>query len=405
MAHHYTLINFLRQASNGLLADYFEANGLDLDIDLKTLKPRNIAPLAQAVDRLHEDEQDRINRDFQKIAALADGAGLLQIVQEARFQGLDPTAGFEAQKSLLNRVFWTYLHFPAVFEGAAQFAVPYLAGRYWKRGMPMRGASIGDPADKIGALEKAVSAYFRREEGRGKACKIEYRKRGAIHHFHAYPEDYPAAPLAWSKIGLEPHPYRPAFEVIFVCHQAEGTLDIYFEGGKATIERLWQVFAATVLGIDKLPEPEKPSYALERLKSRSFTFVRPPDSPIIDVRIKRLGFAILGVPSTKVSVETDVTRDPHAIYGMVGRTFAHGDPRPGSFALSQTKVISARLRAVIDPRDGSAPRVLSFDLSEKLCSLKYEGADLLLRRMLVDSGIDLTGAHADAGDESSRQIA
>ena len=111
------------------------------------------------------------------------------------------------------------------------------------------------------------------------------------------------------------------------------------------------------------------------------------------------------VPSTKVSVETDVTRDPHAIYGMVGRTFAHGDPRPGSFALSQTKVISARLRAVIDPRDGSAPRVLSFDLSEKLCSLKYEGADLLLRRMLVDSGIDLTGAHADAGDESSRQIA
>jgi hypothetical protein len=264
---------------------------------------------------------------------------------------------------------------------------------------------IGDPLSKIKTLEDAVSAYFRREEGRGKACKVEYRKRGSIHQFHAFPEDYPAAPMAWSNLGLEPHPYRPAFEVVFVFHEDEASLDIYFEGGKPTVERLWQIFAATVLGIDDLRKVEKPSYGLDALKSGNFSFIRSPDSPILDVRIKRLGFAIMGVPSTKVTVETDVPRDPHAIQDRVGRTFARGELQPGRFALSQAKVISATLLATIDPRDGRKPRIRSFDLSTRTCSLKYDETDLLLRRMLIDSGSDRTGIPADASTGSPRQVA
>ena len=404
MAHHYTLKNFLRLASNELLAEYFQTRGIDLGINPKTLRHRNVEPLAEAVDRLSEDQQAEINLDFQKVEVMASGPGLRQIVEEARFQAIDLAAELALQKSLLNRVFWTYLRFPSVFDLAAQFAVPLLAGRYWKRGLPVRG-TIGDPKERVKALEEAVSGYFHREEGRGKACKVDYRGRGAIHQFHAYPEDYPAAPLAWSKIGLEPHPYRPAFEVVFVFHEDEGSLDIYFEGGKPTVERLWQVFGATALGIDDLQKPDKPSYALEGLKSRHFAFVRPPDSPIVDVRVKRLGFAMLGYPSTKVTVETDIARDPHAIHDMIGRTFTRDDAPSGHFALSQAKVISAGLRATIDRRDGKAPLIRSFDLSERTCSLKHEGPDLLLRRMLVDSGIDRTGRPVDAVNGTPRQVA
>jgi hypothetical protein len=350
-------------------------------------------------------EQTEVNRDFQTIAALGDKAGMLQIIQEARFSALDLAAGLEAQKSLLNQAFWTFLKFPDLFEAAAQFAVPYALGRFWKRGLPVTGALIGDPLTKIKTLENAVSAYFRREEGRGKACKVEYRKRGSVHQFHAFPEDYPAAPMAWSNLGLEPHPYRPAFEVVFVFHEEEASLDIYFEGGKPTVERLWQIFAATVLGIDNLQKLGKPSYELARLRSGNFSFIRSPDSPILDVRIKRLRFAIMGVPSTKVSVETDVSRDPHAIHDMVGRTFARGELQPGRFALSQAKVVSATLLAKVDPRDGRKPRIRSFDLSARTCSLNYEGTDLLLRRMLIDSGIDQTGIPADASACPPRQVA
>ena len=42
------------------------------------------------------------------------------------------------------------------------------------------------------------------------------------------------------------------------------------------------------------PEATKPAYALEGLKTRGFQFVRSPDSPIVDVRVKRLGFGVIG---------------------------------------------------------------------------------------------------------------
>ena len=44
----------------------------------------------------------------------------------------------------------------------------------------------------------------------------------------------------------------------------------------------------------------------------------------------------------------------------------------------------------VDLRDGSRPRTRTFDLTTKSCALKYEGNDLLLRRMLAESGVDLT---------------
>jgi hypothetical protein len=135
MAYHYTLINFVRQASNALLAEYFESKGIDLGIDHKGLKPRNFEPITDAIERLREDEQTEVNRDLQKVAALGDKAGVMQIVQEARFNSLDLATGLQIQKSLLDQAFWTYLKFPDLFHAAALFAVPYTRGRYWKRGI------------------------------------------------------------------------------------------------------------------------------------------------------------------------------------------------------------------------------------------------------------------------------
>lgn len=396
MAHHYTLINFVRQASNALLAEYIAAKSITLAVDPKTLKPRNIEPITTAIDRLPESEQTTINRDFQRIAALGDEGGIRQIIQEGRFQERDLVPELAAQNSFLNKSFWTFQNAPSVFDGAAQLAVPFSRGRYWKRGLPVTGA-VGDPQTKLKMLEEAVSWFFRQEEGRGKACKIEYYRRGSLHQFHAFPEDFPAAPLAWSPLGLSPHPYRPAFEVVFVYHAEQSSLDIYFEGGKATVERLWEIFATVVLGIRDVPKASKPSYHLDRLKGRRFPFIRPPDSPIVDVRVKRLVFALLGARSTSFSVEADVTDDPDALYVAMDRVVA--------VPLSATKVISATLRATVDPRDGGKNRVRSFDLSGKSCSLKFEGADLLLRKMLRDSGIDQAGKLTGASDGTPRQVA
>jgi hypothetical protein len=68
---------------------------------------------------LREDEQTAVNRDFQKVAAVGDRTGLLQIVEVARFNALDLASGIEAQKSIPNQVSGGFLRFPPLFEAAA----------------------------------------------------------------------------------------------------------------------------------------------------------------------------------------------------------------------------------------------------------------------------------------------
>jgi hypothetical protein len=96
----------------------------------------------------------------------------------------------------------------------------------------------------------------------------------------------------------------------------------------------------------------------------------------------------LGFGAT-IAVETDVSEDPHAIETEVARVFSTGVPEPSRIALSLTRIISAKLTATVDLRDGSRPRTRTFDVTTKSCALKYEGNDLLLRKMLADSGVDL----------------
>ena len=402
---HYTLTNFVRQASNTLLADYLEHQDVDLGIDVRSLKARETEPITAAINELPDDTRSALDQDFRSVTTLADKAGLLHIIDEARYRGIEIEAGLQDQNSFVNKSLWVFLAHRAVHDVASQFAVPYTQGRYWKRRLQVTSAPGIELETRKIALEAALKTYFVKEEGRGRACKIEYLERRPIHSFFAYPEDFSAAPLAWNSNELKPHRFRPAFEVIFVYHEIEGTLDIYFEGRKKTVERLWQFFAETVLGVADLPKAAESAYAIDQLKSPEVEFVRPPGSEIADIRIKGLKFLVLGHRTTTLALETDVSSDPNAIHSVVRRTFAVGAPEPNRFSLSQTKVIGARIQATIDRRDGKKPRRRTFDISEGSCNLKYDGVDGDLRRMLVDSRIDRTGASSDDVAEPSRRIA
>jgi hypothetical protein len=191
---------------------------------------------------------------------------------------------------------------------------------------------------------------------------------------------------------------------VFVFDDAAGWLDIYCESGKETVEGLRALFAKTVIALHDLPESGKPAYALEGLKSRNFQFIRPPDSPIKDVRLKRLGFAVLG-ESTKISIETDPAADRHTLHQEMERVFSAGRAEPKRIAVAQTKVIGATLTATIDLGDGGRPRTRTFDITTRSCALKYEGHDLLLRKTLIASGIDVTGQPAAAHGEPARPAA
>lgn len=294
MATHYTLPNFVRQASNRLLAEYFNSRGIDLGIDVGAVKPRQSDKIAAVVDGLDDEQRAALNRDFLEVTGLADKAGAIRLLNEARFREIDLADALQGQNGYVNKAFWTFLHHRAVFDGAARLATPHLNGRFWKRRLPVTAAPGIELRDRAPVLEDALRTHFRKVEGRGRACKVEYEVRPPLHYFHAYPEDFSAAPLAWTGQTLAPHPYRPAFDVVFVYNDTEGTLDIYFEGDKPAVERLWKLFAHVVLGIAELPERVQSAFGIERLKAAHAAFIRPPDSPIVDLRVKRLAFRVVG---------------------------------------------------------------------------------------------------------------
>lgn len=402
MTNHFTLQTLLRQASRDLLGTYLTHSGIDLGIDVAQLKTRNIDPIIEAINGLPDDRRAALDRDLREIWSLASEAGLRQILGEAGYQSVDLVDRLKPLEGFLDKAMWTFVNARTVFDAAALFVVQdTLPGRYWRRRLPLTGAPAADVVGRVEPLERALCGFFR-HEGRGRSCRIDYAARGPRHWLFAYPEDYASAPLAWSHGSLRRHPFRPAFEVIFVYDSGNGSLDIYVNGPKQTIEALWRLFADVVLGISELPPMTKPAYAIEALKSRSFAFVRPPGSPIVDVRVTRLGLLMLAGPQTIVNVAVDVPGSPDTIYSEIDRLFAQGAPQAGRYALSQAKVIGARLKATLDPGDGKKLRSRSFDLSPKSCALKHEGTDQLLRQMLIDSGIDLTGRPGDAGGREAR---
>jgi hypothetical protein len=405
MPAHYNLRSFLRQLSRELLSELFEHHAIEIGLDLSALKKRQIDPIFAAINALADDRRQPLDEDFRNIDSLSTPGGISQIIQEARFQGFDIIEDLRPIASLIDRAAWACLHHRPVFDAAIRLAVgELLPGRYWKRRLPVEPRPGADLAGMVKPLETAISTHFTEQEGRGKACQVDYLKRRDLHYFLAHPEDFPASPLAWTAQGLNPHRYRPAFEIVFVFDDAAGWLDIYCVAGKETVQRLHSVFAKTVIALQDLPELAKPAYALEGLKSRNFQFLRPPDSPIRDVRLKRLGFAMLG-ESTKISIETDPIGDRFALHQEMERVFSAGRAEPKRIAVAQTKVIGATITARID-QDGSKPtRTRTFDITTRSCALKYEGHDLLLRQMLMDSGIDVTGQPVAAHGEPERPAA
>jgi hypothetical protein len=369
------------------------------------LKKRQIDPIFAAINALPDDRRQPLDEDFRNIDSISTPGGISQIIEEARFQGFDIIETLLPFASLIDRAAWACLHHRPVFDAAIRLAVrELLPGRYWKRRLPVKALPGSDLHGAIKPLETAISTYFTEQERRGKACQVDYLKRGRLHHFFAYPEDFPASPLAWTAQGLSPNRYRPAFEVLFVFDDIAGWLDIYCEAGKQTVQQLHSIFAKTVIALRDLPQVAKPAYTLEGLKRPNFQFLRAPDSPIGDVRLKRLTFAVRG-ESTKISIETDPVTDRLALHQQIDQVFSVGRAEPRRIALGQTKVIGATFTAKIDQGSGKAARTRTFDITTRSCALKYEGHDLLLRQMLVDSGIDVTGQPVAVHGESARPAA
>jgi hypothetical protein len=235
-----------------------------------------------------------------------------------------------------------------------------------------------------GQLADSIRNYFHRTEGRGNNCVVEAFRRGELDYFFAYPEDYSQQSIEWVNGTFDRRPHNPAFEVIYVYSEKDGTLDLSFRGSNKAIEPLQGMFATAILYLPELPpDPDDERvYDLNPLRERGFQFVFDPASGIENVAVKKLRLSSKVVKGDRITLEADAAARREAIYDLL-------DEVSTPLRLRTWNVTQVELAALVATKPNEKPKSVTVRITHpNSCSLKYDEVDLRLREMLVASGIE-----------------
>jgi len=381
MASQYSHLQFFRRVPNSLLGRYFETREETIGVEWETLRETDTEAVLEAFLKLGTDRQAEIEAEFQDVHALACEGGVAALVDEADFHGDDSfVRDLAAIDGFHAKVMWAFLEKPAYWHGATMFLhADNVSASYWKKrnDLPKVPPHVDD-AD-IEALEAAISQLFIRE-GRGKNCKVEPYRRHQREYFFAYPEDFAHSSVEWVSNSLKTLAHHPAFEIIFVYCQAEGSLDIYAPRNTKAVPVLQKAFARTILKLGTLADGsiDNRVYDLEPLKDQDFVFTVTPDAGIESAVITRMRLSLLHGGNRRITLEADTKGNPKAVYEL------RDELQPPPHYITQLSV-----KVTFEPVGDQRPRTRTFNITyPNSCALNNDGMDLKIRQMLADSGIE-----------------
>ncbi len=392
MARHYSTRDFFRHMPNALLARYFAARAVFGEFDFAAMSETRHDDLFAAWLALPEVQRNAMDAEFRDIFEMSCEKGCHAILDEAEWHFTEdgnPTgtiAFTEMLAALVNhfeRAMVTYLDHNLFWRGAKHF---YHADTlpFWRKrkNLPHNAAQVD--AASIQTLANRIRTYFHHTEGRGNNCVVEPFRRGDLDYFFAYPEDYSQQSPEWvnGQFGIRPH--NPAFEVIFVYSQSEGSLDLNYRGSYKAIEPLQAMFAETILQLPQLPPDPKDSrvYDLGPLKQRNFEFTYELGSGIESVVVKKLRLSSRATRGERISLEADTSQDPQAVYALLDRIQT-------AMPMAQYSVTQVDLAVSMVVEVDRPPKTVNIHITyPNSCSLKYDELGLKLRDMLSASGIE-----------------
>lgn len=388
MSKQYSPKHFFRKAPNRFLKQYFTEKNVLSGMIFHKLTETKIEPVYEAWLKLPEDVRRKIERDFQEIDELATEGGVKAILDEANYHEENLAEKFTELDSPHSCAFWTFLTRNKYWGGASAFyhadALPF---SYWRRRKNIPCVEAKTDKASINELERKLGNYFHYKQGRGKNCKVDCYKRNDLDYYFAYPEDYSQASIEWEAQEFKRRPHHPAFEIIFVYSQNKGTLDIYLSGDRKPVPDLQEIFANIILQTKlKAADKDERVYNLNQLLSRDFQFIYGIESGIKKVAIKKLRIKIHG-KNCRITLEADPSDNKHAVLDLLDEKTKNLHPHQIAVTQVGIKVIS--MPNLLSEKT----KTRTFDISyPNSCSLKQDGRDLIIRKMLKDSNIELQDA-------------
>jgi hypothetical protein len=385
----YSHKTFFRKTPNIQLEEYFKRREITLVDDFEKIKESDVEALFTAYNELSEDEQGIIEAQFQEINARACEGGIKALVDEAEFHHDDDFADEIAVIDGLHaKSMWAFLEKPDYWLGANRFLeADNVAFSFWKKRSDLPNAPPYVDDEDIQLLAQGIGAYFRSKEGRGKNCKVEPYRRNDLEYFFAYPEDYAQSGVEWVSSTLKTRARHPAFEIIFVYCESEGSLDIYARGNTKAVPDLQGIFAKSILRMETLPNGtvDKRVYDLKPIADKNFEFKFEPELGIDSVAVTRLRLKLSHGDMRRITLEANARNNPRAVYDLLDEI------NTPDYFIDQIGVL-----VTFESVDGKRAKTKRFNISyPNSCALSYDGNDLKVRQMLAQSGLeprDETGA-------------
>lgn len=255
---------------------------------------------------------------------------------------------------------------------------------YWRKRKNLPKTSAAVDKASVARLAELIKAHFSKTDGRGKNCEVEVYRWGERDYFFAFPEDHAQHGAEWEDGERKVRPHNPAFDLVFVYSQAEGTLELNCRGATKADEALQGLFAQAILGLDALPPDPKSKevYDLGPLMRPDFEFMHAPDSGIGTVVVKRLRLTSRVRAGDQLIVSANTDRDRLAVYALaeeIGR----------ALPLHLYDVTQVELAATLQIDPGKKAKTVTIRITHpNSCSLKQDEVGNRLRKMLVASKIE-----------------
>lgn len=382
----------LRQVSNLLLDDLFQARGHEIDLPWDALRQTQVDPIFDAWQALPDADRSAIEIVLQEVSEMATEDGVRAILEEAIRQEnrelIDDLGGYASR---YDKAVWAYIKARDVWEVAVQFARAdsLSRGRYWIKRVDIPAKEPCVRPERIEQLQTGLSAFFVNSQARGRICRIDhYVRASGVDYFFAYLDDY-----ADTYVNFDDHgdfirtPERRAFEVVFVYNRHDGALEMYARGGKKVNGPLQEIFCRVILEEELGPEDRYSyPYELNVLLNRHMAFPTDPEDGIQSVRIRKLCLTIKGMPRRRITLEADPDAGPEDIYEMMEKYL--DESRLPTAVLDVARV---GFKFAFIPREGERQRSLSFEVSHpNSCNLKSkperlrEIGEKYLRRWEID---------------------
>ncbi|MFQ3260410.1 hypothetical protein [Reinekea sp.] len=382
MAAQYSNKQFFRKTPNTYLSQYFAAKNVLADLNLADFKETDVEPIQLALNTLPDSEVASIEAEFQDISALACEGGIAALVDEAAFfndkpfiESIADIDGFHA------KAIWAFLHKPQYWRGASRFLhADNVSASYWKKRHDLPHVSPLVETENIEALAESISEYFHTKEGRGKNCIVEPYRRNDKEYFFAYPEDFAQSAIEWVGGSLKNQAHHPAFEIIFVYSESEGSLDIYAPRNTKAIEDLQAMFAKHILNLGTLSKGkiDKRVYELAPVVEQDFKFQIEPTSGIARVLVARLRVTLKNDNKKRIIVEADAYKNENAVYDLLAE-----------LKLPPYFVTQVTIKVIFEPIGNAKAKTKSVNITyPNSCALNHDGNDLKIRQMLAQSGLE-----------------